>query len=166
MDFSSFFTSLGTSLVIFFILMFLFSCLSRKHSNNVIYYPNRILKGMDPYEGMHLTRNPFAWIREAVSSTEADILKVSGVDTAVYFVFLTNGNYNRLANLYLLLYFNKIFRFVLKLDKTCFLYYVLVYTLAELLFGLMQCWGYWCCQAFCFCLFFCQLQPLIILFLF
>ncbi|KAK6150094.1 hypothetical protein DH2020_017619 [Rehmannia glutinosa] len=89
MDFSSFLTSLGTSFVIFLVLMFLFTWLSRRPGNHVIYYPNRIIRGLDPYVGMRLTRNPFAWIREAVVSTEADVIRMSGVDSAVYFVFLT-----------------------------------------------------------------------------
>ncbi|KAL7211361.1 hypothetical protein ACSBR2_014275 [Camellia fascicularis] len=89
MDFSSFLTSLGTSCVIFVVLVLLFVWLSRKPGNAVVYYPNRILKGMDPFEGGSITRNPFAWIREALSSTEQDIINMSGVDSAVYFVFLT-----------------------------------------------------------------------------
>ncbi|XP_051125332.1 CSC1-like protein ERD4 [Andrographis paniculata] len=88
MDFSSFLTSLATSFLIFVVLMFLFTWLSRKPGNHVIYYPNRILRGLDPYEGMRATRNPLAWIREALASTEADVVRTSGVDTAVYFVFL------------------------------------------------------------------------------
>ncbi|KAI3455962.1 hypothetical protein Pfo_012625 [Paulownia fortunei] len=89
MDFSSFLTSLGTSFVIFLVLMFLFTWLSRRPGNHVVYYPNRILRGLDPYEGFRVTRNPFAWIGEAVASTEADVIRMSGVDSAVYFVFLT-----------------------------------------------------------------------------
>lgn len=92
MDFSSFLTSLATSFLIFVLLMFLFAWLSRKPGNAVIYYPNRILKNMSPWEGNgsgSLTRNPFAWIKEAFSSSEADIIAMSGVDTAVYFVFLS-----------------------------------------------------------------------------
>lgn len=72
--------------------MFIFTWLSRNPSNVVIYYPNRILKGMDPWEGRSVpgrTRNPFAWIQEALSSTESDIVSISGIDTAVYFVFLS-----------------------------------------------------------------------------
>ncbi|KAK9088454.1 hypothetical protein Scep_027536 [Stephania cephalantha] len=90
MDFSSFITSLVTSFVIFVILMLLFTWLSRKPSNSVIYYSNRILKGLEPWEGSR-TRNPFAWIKEALSSSEADIISLSGVDTAVYFVFLSTA---------------------------------------------------------------------------
>lgn len=91
MDFSSFLTSLGTSFAIFVVLMFIFNWLSRRPGNHVIYYPNRLLKGLDPYEGLRAPRNPFAWIREALASTEADIIRMSGVDSAVYFVFLTTG---------------------------------------------------------------------------
>jgi hypothetical protein len=91
MDFSSFLTSLGTSFLIFVVLMLLFSWLSSKPGNAVIYYPNRILKGLDPFEGGSRTRNPFSWIREAMSSTEQDVISIAGYDTAVYFVFLSTG---------------------------------------------------------------------------
>lgn len=46
---------------------------------------------MNPYEGGSRTRNPVAWIQEAISSTEKDIIAISGMDTAVYFVFLRTG---------------------------------------------------------------------------
>lgn len=88
MDLSSFLTSLATSFIIFIILMLLFAWLSGKPGNSVVYYPNRILKGLDPGSK---TRNPFTWIGEAFSSTEKDIISVSGVDTAVYFVFLATA---------------------------------------------------------------------------
>ncbi|KAJ6301873.1 hypothetical protein OIU77_016058 [Salix suchowensis] len=91
MDFSSFLTSLGTSFLIFVVLMLLFTWLSRRPGNSVVYYPNRILKGMDPWEGGSRSRNPFAWIREAFSSSEQDVINMSGVDTAVYFVFLSTA---------------------------------------------------------------------------
>lgn len=86
MEFSAFLTSLGTSFLIFVVLMLLFTWLSAKPENDVVYYPNRILKGLDP--GLR-TRNPISWIKEALSSTEDDIISMSGVDTAVYFVYLT-----------------------------------------------------------------------------
>ncbi|KAL9321019.1 hypothetical protein ACSQ67_012858 [Phaseolus vulgaris] len=89
MDFTSFLTSLGTSFVIFLVLLIVFAFLSSKPGNNVVYYPNRILKGLDPLEGGSKSRNPFSWIKEAVSSSERDVVTMSGVDTAVYFVFLT-----------------------------------------------------------------------------
>ncbi|KAF5764685.1 putative calcium-dependent channel, 7TM region phosphate [Helianthus annuus] len=90
MDLSSFITSLFTSFIVFVILMILFAWLSTKPGNAVIYYPNRILKGLDPLDGSKSkTRNPFAWIREAFSSSEQDVIALSGVDSAVYFVFLS-----------------------------------------------------------------------------
>ncbi|KAK1422794.1 hypothetical protein QVD17_18081 [Tagetes erecta] len=90
MDLSSFITSLTTSFIIFVILMVLFAYLCTKPGNVVVYYPNRILKGMDPWVGSRTkTRNPFDWIREAYSSTEQDVVNLSGVDSAVYFVFLS-----------------------------------------------------------------------------
>lgn len=89
MDFSSFLTSLGTSFVIFIVLMVLFAWLSTRQGNAVVYYPNRIVKGMEPWEGGSRTRNPFAWIKEALSSSEQDVINMSGIDTAVYFVFLS-----------------------------------------------------------------------------
>ncbi|KAG6695811.1 hypothetical protein I3842_09G116600 [Carya illinoinensis] len=87
MDLSSFLTSLVTSFLIFVFLMLLFFWLSRKEGNKVVYYPNRILKGLEPV--VPGTRNPFAWIQEAMSSTEQDVISMSGFDTAVYFVFLS-----------------------------------------------------------------------------
>ncbi|XP_022715476.1 CSC1-like protein ERD4 [Durio zibethinus] len=89
MDFSSFLTSLGTSFIIFVVLMLLFAWLSTREGNAVVYYPNRMLKGLEPWEGGSRTRNPLAWIREALSSTEQDVINMSGIDTAVYFVFLS-----------------------------------------------------------------------------
>lgn len=71
--------------------MIVFALLSSRPGNNVVYYPNRILKGMDPFETGFKTRNPFSWIKEAVSSSEQDVIAMSGVDTAVYFVFLSTG---------------------------------------------------------------------------
>ncbi|KAK9267613.1 hypothetical protein L1049_010044 [Liquidambar formosana] len=91
MDLSSFLTSLGTSFVIFLVLLILFAWLSSKPGNAVIYYPNRILKGLESVEGGSKTRHPFSWIHEALSSTEGDVISISGVDTAVYFVFLSTA---------------------------------------------------------------------------
>ncbi|KAI4368072.1 hypothetical protein MLD38_016675 [Melastoma candidum] len=87
MDLSSFITSLTTSFLIFIVLVLLFVWLSRKPANRVVYYPNLILRGVDP-EGRG-SRNPLTWAFEAIRSTEHDVINVSGVDTAVYFVFLS-----------------------------------------------------------------------------
>ncbi|XP_057537314.1 CSC1-like protein ERD4 [Amaranthus tricolor] len=88
MDFSSFVTSVITSFLIFVVLMLIFAWLSRKPGNQVIYYPNRILKGLEIGSG---SRNPISWIKEAISSKEDEIIAVSGVDTAVYFVYLSTA---------------------------------------------------------------------------
>ncbi|KAL1288911.1 hypothetical protein AAHE18_20G018600 [Arachis hypogaea] len=88
MDFSSFLTSLATSFIIFVVLMILFALLASRPGNNVIYYPNRILKGLEPLDGGVKSRNPFTWIKEALTSSETEVVAMSGVDTAVYFVFL------------------------------------------------------------------------------
>ena len=77
--------------MIFLVLMIVFAFLSSRPGNNVVYYPNRILKGLDPLEGGYKSRNPFSWIKEALTSSERDVIAMSGVDTAVYFVFLTTG---------------------------------------------------------------------------
>ncbi|KAG1348174.1 putative CSC1-like protein ERD4 [Cocos nucifera] len=90
MDFNSFLTSLGTSFLICVVLMFLFTWLARKPGNEVVYYPNRILRGLDPSEGGRRTRNAFAWIKDAFSATEAGVVEAAGVDAAVYLVFLSS----------------------------------------------------------------------------
>ncbi|PKU69353.1 CSC1-like protein ERD4 [Dendrobium catenatum] len=90
MDFSSFLTSLGTSFVIFVVLMLFFTWLSRKPGNQVVYFPSRILRGLEPWEGARRSRSPVAWIREAFAATEADIVASAGVDAAVYLIFLSS----------------------------------------------------------------------------
>ncbi|XP_020575065.1 CSC1-like protein ERD4 [Phalaenopsis equestris] len=90
MDFSSFLTSLGTSFVIFVLLMMVFTWLSRKPGNQVVYFPNRILRGLDPWEGERRSRSPVAWIQQAFAASEADIVAAAGVDAAVYLVFLSS----------------------------------------------------------------------------
>lgn len=93
MDISSFVTSVGTSFVIFIVLMILFAWLSSKPGNDVIYYPNPFLRGLEPVESRRRTRNPFSWIKEAVSASEADVVAAAGVDTAVYLLFLSSSNF-------------------------------------------------------------------------
>lgn len=129
MDFSSFLTSLGTSFVIFLVLMLVFAWLSSRPCNHVIYYPNRILKGLDPTVGSR-SRSPFAWITEALSSSEKDVISMSGVDTAVYFVFLATG----------------LFFFLFSLECSIFSW-VFALFLIRSAFGMFsfQCWGFLCC---------------------
>jgi calcium permeable stress-gated cation channel len=91
MDLTSFITSFTTSFVIFVILVLLFTWLSRKPGNAVVYYPNAISKGLDPFESRKRSRNPIGWIREAFFASEADVISVAGVDSAVYLIFLSTG---------------------------------------------------------------------------
>lgn len=88
MDFGSFLLSLGTWLTVLVILVILFTWLSRNPRNKVVYYPKKILAGSDMWDGWYPSQNPFGWVREAVCSTERDVIAASSVDSAVYFVFL------------------------------------------------------------------------------
>ncbi|KAJ3669991.1 hypothetical protein LUZ60_010315 [Juncus effusus] len=89
MDLSSFITSLATSFIIFFVLIIIFTWLSRKQGNAVVYYPNVILRGLDPFENRRRSMNPVGWIKEALSASEADVIAAAGVDAAVYLIFLS-----------------------------------------------------------------------------
>ncbi|CAA7406884.1 unnamed protein product [Spirodela intermedia] len=88
MEISSFLTSFGSYLAIFVVLMLLFIWLSGRPGNEVVYYPSRVVKGLDPHEGRPKTFNPFSWIREAVGASEDEVIAMAGVDAAVYLVFL------------------------------------------------------------------------------
>ncbi|XP_057737673.1 CSC1-like protein ERD4 [Arachis stenosperma] len=89
MDLTSFVTSLGTYFGIFMGLMIVYAFLSWRAGNNVVYYPNKILKGLEPLEGINKSRNPFIWMKVALVTSETEVIALSGVDTAVYFVFLS-----------------------------------------------------------------------------
>ncbi|XP_068657216.1 CSC1-like protein ERD4 isoform X2 [Aristolochia californica] len=45
---------------------------------------------MDAWDGKR-TRNPFAWIGEALKANEGDVVAMAGVDTAVYLLFLASA---------------------------------------------------------------------------
>lgn len=91
MDLSSFVTSLATSFIIFAILLLVFSWLSKRPGNEVIYYPSRVLKGLEPFEQGMKSRNPFSWIMEAIRASEDEVISMAGVDAATYLVFLSTG---------------------------------------------------------------------------
>lgn len=91
MDLISFITSFTTSFVIFVVLVLIFIWLSRKQSNAVVYYPNPISRGLDPFDGRKRSKSPIGWIQEAFSASEADVIAAGGVDAAVYLVFLSTG---------------------------------------------------------------------------
>lgn len=92
MDLASFITSVLTSFVIFVALVLVFTWLSRRPGNAPVYYPNLLLRGVDPWEGRGRgTRSPVGWIRDAISASEPDVVTAGGVDAAVYLVFLSSG---------------------------------------------------------------------------
>lgn len=80
-------TSLGTSFLIFIFLVLVFSWLSRRPGNRVIYFPKSVLKGLDAPK----SRNPFAWIVEALQATEDDVIYMAGLDAAIYLRFFTTA---------------------------------------------------------------------------
>ncbi|KAF8732286.1 hypothetical protein HU200_016266 [Digitaria exilis] len=91
MDFASFITSVVTSFVIFVVLVLVFTFLSRRPGNAPVYYPSLLLRGLDPLEGRRRgSRSPVGWIRDAISTPEADVIAAGGVDAAVYLVFLSS----------------------------------------------------------------------------
>ncbi|XP_066383271.1 CSC1-like protein ERD4 [Miscanthus floridulus] len=91
MDLASFITSVLTSFVIFVALVLVFTWLSRRPGNAPVYYPNLLLRGLDPWEGRGRgTRSPVGWIRDAISASEPDVVVAGGVDAAVYLVFLSS----------------------------------------------------------------------------
>nr|CAB3451929.1 unnamed protein product [Digitaria exilis] len=91
MDLASFITSVLTSFVIFVVLVLLFTWLSRRPGNAMVYYPSLLLRGLDPWEGRRRgSRSPVGWISDAISASETDVVAAGGVDAAVYLVFLSS----------------------------------------------------------------------------
>ncbi|KAJ7559063.1 hypothetical protein O6H91_04G068200 [Diphasiastrum complanatum] len=81
METASFITSLATSFSIFCVLLIVYEFLSRQPRNYPVYYAAvRLSTGSDPPE----PRRPFTWIREAWEASETDIIKLAGLDGAVY----------------------------------------------------------------------------------
>ncbi|KAH9308363.1 hypothetical protein KI387_036274, partial [Taxus chinensis] len=95
MDFTSLLTTVGTSFVVFVVLFLLFSCLSTRPGNFVIYYPAKILrakgqgKGKDDF--VPRSGSPFAWLVEAWRASEDDIIAAAGLDAAVYLIFIATA---------------------------------------------------------------------------
>eukprot|EP00250_Pteridium_aquilinum_P029727 c40020_g1_i1 orf=25-1155(+) len=87
MDVSSFVTSILTSAIIFVLLVAAYTWLSRRPGNYVVYYPNRLLKGLGPPPNAN-TRGPFTWMRDAWQASEDDVIARAGLDARVYIIFL------------------------------------------------------------------------------
>lgn len=83
---SAFVTSLLTSFGIFCGLVFAFSILSKWKVNHNIYYSARITAGEGPTAAAR-TRNPFAWLREAIFTSDEELIRIAGLDSAIYLNF-------------------------------------------------------------------------------
>lgn len=83
---SAFITSLLTSFGIFCGLVFAFSILSKWKVNHNIYYSSRIISGEGPTAAAS-TRNPFTWLYEAIFMSDAELVRVAGLDAAIYLNF-------------------------------------------------------------------------------
>ncbi|GLJ44443.1 hypothetical protein SUGI_0932320 [Cryptomeria japonica] len=88
MDFSALVTSVGTSFLIFVVLLLLYVWLASKQGNQVVYYPNRLLKGKGKDGYVSKTVNPFTWMAEAWRASEDEIIAAAGLDAAVYLTFV------------------------------------------------------------------------------
>jgi calcium permeable stress-gated cation channel len=92
MDLVLFIASVLTSFVIFVALVLLFTWLSRRLGNAPVYYPNLLLRGLDPWAGHGRgKRSPMGWLRDAISASEPDVVAAGGVDATFYLVFLSSG---------------------------------------------------------------------------
>ncbi|AQK99377.1 hypothetical protein ZEAMMB73_Zm00001d012357 [Zea mays] len=91
MDLVLFIASVLTSFVIFVALVLLFTWLSRRLGNAPVYYPNLLLRGLDPWAGHGRgKRSPMGWLRDAISASEPDVVAAGGVDATFYLVFLSS----------------------------------------------------------------------------
>ncbi|KAG0605251.1 hypothetical protein M758_9G043300 [Ceratodon purpureus] len=83
---SAFVTSLLTSFAIFCGLVLAFCILSKWKINHNIYYSSRMLAGIGPTRSAK-QRNPFAWMKEAIMTPEAELVRIAGLDAAIYVNF-------------------------------------------------------------------------------
>jgi len=93
----AFATSLLTSFAIFCGLVVAFTVLSKWKSNYNVYFPSRMLAGTGPpspsanCKQTLRTGNAFAWLKEAIVTPQAELVRVAGLDAAVYLNFFTTG---------------------------------------------------------------------------
>lgn len=87
---SAFVTSLLTSFGIFCGLVLAFSILSKWKINHHIYYSSRILADLGPSPSAG-SRNPFTWIKEAVMTPQEELVRIAGLDAAIYLNFFVAG---------------------------------------------------------------------------
>lgn len=87
-SFTGLLLSVVTSLSIFLILILAFLYFSRSKNNDVIYFPARLAKGLDPppksiFSGV--------WLWEALFTKDEEIANFAGLDAAVYVRFLSTA---------------------------------------------------------------------------
>lgn len=87
----AFATSLLTSFLIFCGLVVAFGVLSRWKSNYNIYFPSRILSAS--VAKFPVPVNPLAWVKEALLTPEVELIRIAGLDAAIYLNFFTAGSY-------------------------------------------------------------------------
>jgi hypothetical protein len=83
---SAFITSLLTSFGIFCGLAFAFGILSKWKINHNIYYSSCVLAGAALPPSAR-TRNPFTWMKEAIMTPEDELVRIAGLDAAIYLNF-------------------------------------------------------------------------------
>eukprot|EP00897_Mesotaenium_endlicherianum_P002051 jgi/Mesen1/1874/ME000143S00928 len=82
------FTSLGTSFVIFLLLVVAFLYLAQLSANEVIYFPARILASGSEPQKFFRQRPLGAWLVTSLRTSEEEVLRTAGLDAAVYLQFL------------------------------------------------------------------------------
>jgi hypothetical protein len=87
---SAFITSLVSYFGVFCGLVLCFVILSKRPGNHNIYYSARILAGDGPPRSAK-GRSPFAWIKEAFMATDEELVRVAGLDAAIYINFFSTG---------------------------------------------------------------------------
>lgn len=89
----AFVTSLLTSFTIFCALVVAFVILSKWKANYNIYYPVRLLAGTGPPGYAKRRRNLFGWVKEAIATPQDELVRVAGLDAAIYLNFFTAGQF-------------------------------------------------------------------------
>lgn len=87
---SAFVTSLLTSFAIFCGLVAAFVILSKWKVNYNIYYSSRMLAGTGPAASAK-ARSPLEWMKEAILTPEAELVRIAGLDAAIYINFFAAG---------------------------------------------------------------------------
>ena len=90
MERTAFLLSLLSSAAICIVLIFAHSWLSSKPWNYVVYYPNRIRRGLGPPQYI-INHHYLFWILESCRASENDLITMGGLDATVYIIFLRSS---------------------------------------------------------------------------